>query len=342
MLGEADQAARLRRGPGLPSAEQLRGLDSPALLPGRGPSATKSTSASTTGRSKKPPRASSSSSPAATGSTTGPTRPDGLSASPESTEPAESAPTGSDALQAPRISAFWNAGLHEGKGGWDWTKIRETWLNLSLKSGRELPLVTFAQDISISARMLQAKAKEERWKPQLRYRMTNEAGALPVETGEDWNAQLLRMKNEAVRLCEKLMDKVRPMIASPKIKIGAAKQAVLVLKEIVEITRAEARAPENRSRKELAFKGLLVPGPFAEPGADQHQFILDQMPGAALPPGRRPASGSTGPATRPAPSRPGSAAGPAAGRAAAGSAARRAAIATGAGSGGGGTGRGAR
>lgn len=135
----------------------------------------------------------------------------------------------------------------------------------------------------MNAKQVQVKAKAEKWKEQYRYRAMNEKGALPVDTGEDYQARLYRSKRDNMMMLEDLELKLHTLVKGSRVSMGKIRSAVAIIEKLVEIRREEARAPENRSRKELAFKGILVPAPYAEPGMDG-QFILDQMPGAASPP----------------------------------------------------------
>ena len=200
--------------------------------------------------------------------------------------PAAEQPRRPASAATPRINAFWNASLNDGAGGWDWVKIREAWVDRGMREGRMVSLSLFATETGVTVRSLLVRARHERWKSKFEYRLTNEKAALPVEDGEDYHTRLLRIKRDAVLMAERLAEKVRPIAYAPKVNVGKAKQAVMLLKEIVEMTREEARAPENRSRKEIAFKGLLVPAAYAAPGMNG-DFILAQMPGAAPKPAPR-------------------------------------------------------
>ena len=186
----------------------------------------------------------------------------------------------------PRINAFWDASLNEGKGGWDWPKIQHTWVERGRREGKGVSLPMFAREIGVNPRMLQVRARQERWKSRLSMQITNERGAIGIETGETYREQLLRMKRDAVLMAEKLMEKLQPYVNSPKLKIAPAKQAVLLLREIVEITREEAKAPENRSHKDIGFKGVLVPAPYATSDQNNGDFIMQQVPGSGQPPPR--------------------------------------------------------
>lgn len=289
MVAQADQAARLRRGPGVPGlagpVETGEPLDSPAQLP-RYASGTRSASSA-----PEP------------GETAG--DPDGgARAATSSTGAGGRSGRSQEFADVPRISTFWNAALNGGKGGWGWVKIRTHWLERSLREGKPVPFDGIARDMGVHPRNLTERARLEKWKDQYRYRKTQEHGALPVETGEDFRTRLLRSKEANLLMLETLERKLDALMKGEKTSMAKIRSAVAITQMMVEIRREEARQPEHRSRKEIAFKGLLVPAPYAEPGMDG-QFILDQMPGSSPLPSaqktRPPAPSGGASAAKPAP-----------------------------------------